>query len=68
MADLLKQYFTDFEIQYVINDKRQQMVNSWPINLNCDRAKKEWNWQPKYDLQSAFNEYLIPGIKKQYNI
>ena len=67
-SDLLKQYFTDFEIQYVVNDKRQQMVNSWPINLNCDRAKKEWNWQPKYDLQSAFNEYLIPGIKKLYNI
>ena len=67
-ANLLKTYFPNFELEYVINHKRQQMVNSWPIDLNCDKAKNEWNWMPKYNLQTAFSDYLIPGIKKHYNI
>ena len=67
-ANLLKTYFPNFELEYVINHKRQQMVNSWPIDLNCDKAKNEWNWMPTYNLKTAFSEYLIPGIKKHYNI
>jgi len=67
-ANMLKTYFPDFQIEYVINNKRQQMVDSWPMDLNCDKAKNEWNWSPIHDLESAFSDYLIPGIKKQYNI
>ena len=67
-ANLLQKYFPNFQIQYVINNKRQQMVDSWPIDLNCDKAKNEWNWIPKYNLETAFSDYLIPGINKHYNI
>ena len=44
------------------------MVNSWPMDLNCDKAKKEWGWDPGHNLEAAFQDYLIPGIKKQYDI
>jgi len=67
-ANTLKYYFPNFQIEYVINHKRQQMVDSWPLDLNCDKAKKEWNWQPQHNLETAFSEYLIPGVKKHYNI
>ena len=66
--NILGQYFPDFKIQYDINNKRQEMVNSWPLDLDCKRAIKEWNWKPQYNLETAFNDYLIPQIKKQYNI
>jgi len=65
--NLLKKYFPNFKINYQINKKRQTMVNSWPLDLNCQAAKKEWGWSPNYDLDSAFNKYLIPQIKKKYN-
>ena len=65
---LLKKYFPDFSIEYNVNHKRQQMVNSWPLDLNCNQAKMEWNWEPIHSLESAFSDYLIPGIKKHYNI
>ena len=65
---LLKQYFPDFKMTYNINHKRQQMVNSWPVDLNCNQAEQEWNWTPAYNLNTAFSEYLIPNIKKQYNL
>ena len=64
----LLKYFPDFHTDYEINPKRQAMVNSWPLNLNCNRAIDEWNWTPKYNLENAFSEYLIPNIQKQYNI
>ena len=67
-AQLLKKYFPDFKMKYDINNKRQQMVNSWPLDLNCDKAKKEWSWEPIHNLDSAFDDYLIPGIKKHYDI
>ena len=67
-ANVLKTYFPNFQIEYEINNKRQQMVNSWPIDLNCNKAKNEWGWQSFHNLESAFSDYLIPGIKKQYNI
>ena len=38
--------------------------HDWYLN----KAKNEWNWMPKYNLQTAFSDYLIPGIKKHYNI
>jgi len=64
----LIQYFPDFKINYDVNPKRQEMVDSWPMDLNCDRAIEEWKWNPQYNLETAFRDYLIPRIKKQYDI
>ena len=27
----------------------------------------DWNWTPDYDVDRAFDDYLVPVIKKQYN-
>jgi hypothetical protein len=29
-------------------------------------ARRDWGFSPAYDLQKAFAEYLIPGIKQRY--
>jgi hypothetical protein len=29
-------------------------------------ARRDWGWQPDYDQERAFGEYLIPAIRKQY--
>ena len=33
-----------------------------------DNIQQEWNWKPEYNLNTAFSDYLIPNIKKQYNL
>ena len=53
---------------YEVNSKRQEMVNSWPMDLDCTISINEWGWNPKHNLETAFNDYLIPQIKKQYKI
>ena len=59
--------FPAFTLKYDINSKRQALVDSWPSKLNQTSAEKDWGWKAEYDFNKAFEEYLIPKIKKHYN-
>lgn len=61
--DLLKVYYKDATITYKINMMRQRIVNSWPSNIDDTVARKDWGWNPKYDLTNVINDYLIEGNK-----
>ena len=56
-------FYPNFEVDYNVNEQRQSMVDGWPDEVCCKRALHDWNWQPKYDLNSAFAEYFIPFLK-----
>jgi len=60
-------FFPDAEIGYAINEKRQEMVDGWPMDTNDCDAKDQWNWQPNHNLDKGLNEYLIPDLKKMYS-
>ena len=59
--------FPDAEIGYNINEKRQEMVDGWPMDTNDSAAKDEWSWQPDHNLDKGMNEYLIRDLKKMYS-
>ena len=63
----LKKYFPKFKLDYDINKQRQELIDSWPSNLDQKAAEKDWNWIPKYNFDNAFDKYLIPKIKEHYN-
>lgn len=46
--------------------KRQCIVDSWPQDVDDSAARRDWQWQPKYDLARAFDRYLLPAVKKRY--
>jgi threonine 3-dehydrogenase len=46
--------------------KRQAIVDSWPLDQDDSRARRDWGWQPDYDQERAFEEYLIPNITRRY--
>ena len=58
--------FPDFKLDYAINEKRQNLINSWPANLNQTAAINDWGWEPRYNFDNCFDEYLIPNIQKKY--
>ena len=58
--------FPAFELNYNINQKQQTLIDSWPSQLNQDAATHDWGWNPKYNFDDAFDNYLIPNIKKKY--
>ncbi len=62
---ILEQY-PNAEIGFKIDEKRQSMVDSWPQDVIDTAARKDWNFSPKFNFIDAFNNYLIPEIRKQY--
>jgi len=67
ISDLVNQVFPDSSISYNPDPKRQKIVDTWPEAVDDSAARTDWKWQPDYDLQKSFNEYLIPEIRSKYN-
>ena len=58
--------FPQAQIEYNVNQKRQNMVDSWPADTDDSAARADWNWNPQHDLETGMKEYLIPDLKKIY--
>ena len=59
-------FFPQTQITFDPDVKRQAIVDSWPADLDDSPARRDWGWQPNYDLDRSFNEYLVPNITKRY--
>ena len=62
----MKKAFPKALIEYKLDPKRAGIVATWPADVDDTAARTDWGLQPKYDLTSAFEEYLIPNIRKRY--
>ena len=63
---IVLQEFSDAEITFIPDDKRQAIVDTWPADIDDSAARRDWGWEPSFNQVRAFSEYLIPGIKKRY--
>ncbi len=66
IAAKVQQAFPGAEITYAPHPKRQAIIDSWCADVNDEAARRDWNWRPDYDMERAFNEYLIPTISGVY--
>ena len=53
-------------IGYTVDAKRQGIVDSWPADVDDSAARADWGFDPRYDFERAFREYLIPTIRERY--
>ena len=60
------EYFPVAEIDYKVHEKRQGIVDTWPMDTDDHHARRDWGWAPDYDVDRCFGEYLVPNIKKRY--
>ena len=58
IAAEIKKHIPDFKLNYTANDPRQKIADSWPKSIDDQVAKKDWNWQPKFDLEKLTLEML----------
>ena len=58
--------FPGAEITFEPDIKRQNIAESWPIDVDDSTARRDWGWEPRFEAEKAFTEYLIPNIKKRY--
>ena len=61
-------FYPAAQITYEPDEKRQSIVDSWPADLDDSAARRDWGWQPDYDLERSFREYLVPEIARRYQI
>ena len=66
IRDLVVKAFPGTEVTFEPDLKRQNIAESWPIDVDDSAARHDWAWEPKFGAEKAFTEYLIPNIKKRY--
>jgi nucleoside-diphosphate-sugar epimerase len=66
IRDVVVAAFQGAEITYKIDEKRQGIVDSWPADVDDSAARTDWGFEPAYDFDRAFREYLIPTISQRY--
>jgi threonine 3-dehydrogenase len=66
-AERVQSHFPGAQITYEPHLKRQRIVDSWPIDMNDDAARRDWAWQPAYNAERSFDEYLVPNIRNRYS-
>jgi threonine 3-dehydrogenase len=58
--------FPEACITFEVDAKRQGIVDSWPADVDDSAARRDWDFQPAYDFDRGFAEYLIPTIRRHY--
>jgi len=66
MAELVQQSFPKAQISFEPDLKRQAIVDSWPADVDDSAARNDWGFAPRFDLETAFSDYLIPHISNRY--
>ena len=67
IRDLVLEAFPGAAVSFSPALKRQRIVDSWPEDVDDGAARRDWDFAPRYDLQRAFSEYLLPTIRKRYD-
>ncbi len=58
--------FPKADIRFVPDCHRQCIVDSWPADIDDSAAQRDWGWQPDYNFDRSFSEYLVPVIRARY--
>ena len=66
LAGLTRKAFPGARITFEPDLKRQGIVDSWPADVDDSAARAEWGFEPAYDLERTFHEYLLPNVRRRY--
>ncbi len=66
IAQIVRSAFPEAQIDFEPDTRRQGIVDSWAAQVDDRAARRDWDWQPDYTLDSAFKDYLIPTIRQRY--
>lgn len=64
LANGIRAHLPQFDCSYE-PDFRQQIADSWPDSIDDTEARKDWNWQPEFDLPAMVADMLV-HIRQKY--
>ncbi len=66
IAARVQKAFPGAKISFEPDAVRSKIVDSWPEDIDDTLARSDWGWKPAYDFERAFEEYLLPTIRRRY--
>jgi threonine 3-dehydrogenase len=66
VRDYVLKAFPKADITFAPDAARARIVDSWPADVDDSPARNDWGWQPDYNAQRAFEDYLVPTIADYY--
>ncbi len=66
ITQMVQKAFPGIQVNSTPHSARQAIVDSWPSDIDNSAARHDWGWQPDYNQQRSFEEYLIPTIRQHY--
>ena len=65
IANNIRKYIPDFQMEYKVDPLRQAIADSWPNSLDDTCAREEWDWKPTYDLDTMTKD-MIAKLKERF--
>jgi nucleoside-diphosphate-sugar epimerase len=66
IASRVREALAGATITFAPDLRRQAIVDSWPENVDDTQARRDWGFRPSYDLDTAFDRYLLPEVTRRY--
>jgi len=63
LEEEIKKHYPKFNVEYK-PDERQKTADSWPNSVDDSKAREDWNWEPKYDLEKM-TEVMIENLERK---
>lgn len=67
LAASIRKFIPEFKLDYDVDPVRQEIADSWPNSLDDSAARDEWDWKPKYDLDSMTKD-MFEKLRVKLNI
>jgi nucleoside-diphosphate-sugar epimerase len=67
IATSVNRLLPDAKFTYTPDPVRQGILDSWPKSIDDSAARRDWGWQPTYDLD-AMTADLVPRVKRMLEL
>lgn len=64
LAAEIRKHIPDFVLDYRVDPSRQAIADSWPDSLDDSAARREWDWNPTWDLASM-TRHMLENLEKK---
>jgi nucleoside-diphosphate-sugar epimerase len=58
LAAAIRKRIPDFVMNYDVDPVRQAIAESWPRHMDDSVARREWGWNPEFDLEAMVDDML----------
>jgi len=59
-------HFPEAQIGFEPQPDKQNLVDTWPADIDDKLARDDWGLNPRHGLREALADYLIPALRERY--